>query len=201
MKKFLASFLAILSAVLLPAAASAHVVVKPDEVGVGAFQTFTTSVPNEKNVPVIALRLVIPSGLKEITPTVKPGWKVTTKKSGDEITEIDWSGGNIPVGMRDDFTFSAQAPAKTTALRWKAYQTYKNGTVVSWNQTPTSGEDDKSGGDKGPYSTTKVINDLDDSATVASANNSGSSTGSYILSGIALALAIVALVVKRKNQS
>ena len=198
MRRILASVLTFLSVLVLPAVASAHVVVKPNEVGVGAFQTFTTSVPNEKEVPVTALRLVIPAGLKEVSPTVKPGWDVTTKKSGDAVTEIAWNGGSIPSGMRDDFTFSAQAPAKSTTLQWKAYQTYKDGTVVSWDQTPTSGEDDDDGSDKGPYSTTKVVNDLNNNDTATDTTKSSSSTGAYILSGVALALAIVALVAKRK---
>ena len=39
---------------------SAHVSVRPEEVGIGTFQTFTVGVPNEKDSPTTALRLVIP---------------------------------------------------------------------------------------------------------------------------------------------
>jgi uncharacterized protein YcnI len=35
-------------------------VVKPNEVKVAAFQTFTMGVPNEKEIPTTAIRLVIP---------------------------------------------------------------------------------------------------------------------------------------------
>lgn len=195
MKKIIASMLMATAILVAPAAVSAHVVVTPKEVGVAAFQTFTMSVPNEKDVPVTSLRLAMPDGIKEVAPTVKPGWDITTKKSGDNVTEIDWTGGTIPAGMRDDFTFSAQAPAKTATLQWKAYQTYQDGTVVLWDQKPAGNADDE-GSANGPYSTTTVANDLENPATAPS--KSGNTTGAYVLSGVAIFLAIVALASKRK---
>ncbi len=147
----------------------AHVVVHPNEVGVGAFQTFTVGVPNEKDNPTIAVRLLIPEGLSSVTPNVKPGWKIDIKKTGDgdsaKVTEIDWTAGSIPAGGRDDFLFSAQVPAQASTLSWLAYQTYQNGEVVSWDQQPKTNmtdsqreEMEKTG--KGPYSETKIVNDL-----------------------------------------
>ncbi|HVO86567.1 MAG TPA: DUF1775 domain-containing protein [Candidatus Binatia bacterium] len=169
--------------------AMAHVIVTPSTVGVAAFQTFSVSVPTEKDTPTTALKLLIPSGLNEVTPTVKPGWQIDTKKSGDTVTEIDWTGGSIPVGLRDDFTFNAEAPANATELHWKAYQTYGDGSVVSWDATP-SGSDDATG-DQGPYSITKVVNDLGTSTTTSSTS---SNTLAYAISTAALAIAFVALV-------
>jgi uncharacterized protein YcnI len=70
-KKVLAG-LATMAAVfsLAVGVASAHVVVKPAEVGVAARQAFTVGVPNEKDVPVVKLRLVVPDGVKSVTPNV-----------------------------------------------------------------------------------------------------------------------------------
>ena len=136
---------------------SAHVVVKPSQVNVATFQTFSIGVPNEKDIAVTGLRLTIPSGLKDVTPTVKPGWTISTKTSGDDITEIDWTGGTVPAGLRDDFSFSAQAPDNTTTLNWKAYQTYADNTIVAWDQDPSS---IPSGQEGTPYSKTVVVNDL-----------------------------------------
>jgi uncharacterized protein YcnI len=154
--------------------AMAHVVVKPNEVGVAAFQTFTIGVPVERDIPTTQLRLVIPEGLNYVTPNVKQGWTIDIKKSGEgettRVTEITWSGGSIPAGQRDEFLFSAQVPAKETAIAWKAYQTYEDGEVVSWD----SSEDDIEAYQKAdvgkdthddpnapkPYSQTQVINDL-----------------------------------------
>ncbi len=174
--------------------ASAHVVVKPAEVGVGAYQTFTTSVPNEKDIPVTAMKLTIPAGLKSVTPTVKPGWTIDEVKDGSGedavVKEITWSGGTIPAGQRDDFTFSAQAPAKPTSVQWKAYQTYEDGTVVSWDQAPTKSDDDS--GDKGPYSVTKVVDDLTQTPAATTATTTKPVSNSR--TNLAITLSVVALL-------
>ena len=87
--------LATVIAVANPGLALAHVVVTPNEALTGAYETFTTSVPNEKDIPVTGVRLVIPDAIESVTPTVKPGWEIQTKKSGDKVTEINWTGGTI----------------------------------------------------------------------------------------------------------
>jgi uncharacterized protein YcnI len=181
----IASVLGIASPVL------AHVVVTPNSAETAAFQTFTVGVPSEKQVPTVAVRLTIPNGLLYVTPTVKPGWKITTKKSGDKVTEIMWSGGSIPVGQRDDFSFSAQLPEEAGTIAWKAYQTYSDGTTVSWDKDPETV--DQTGT---PYSVT-AINDIE--TQLAQSQSKGGKTTSGITktgstSGTALTLSIVALV-------
>ena len=178
--------------------ASAHVVVKPSSVGVASFQAFGTSVPNEKDVATTSLRLIVPYGLKYVSPTVKPGWTVTSKTSGTgesaTVTELDWNGGSIPAGQRDDFTFSAQAPAAPTTLMWKAYQSYANGQVISWDQAPDSKNLDSEG--VTPYSRTDVINDLAAPTSHPSAKPQ-SLAGAYALGGSALLVSIAALLRRR----
>jgi len=194
-KKWFASIIIAIAVLLMPAAAFAHVVVQPADVGIGKTQVFSISVPAEKTVPTIGLRIVLPSGLQEVTPTVKAGWQIQTKTSGTgdnaEVSEIDWTGGSIPPAQRDEFSFSAQVPGQPTTLQWKAYQTYQDSSIVSWDQTP-SGNDDASG-DKGPYSTTQVVDDLTRQANVTKTD-----AGPYILAGFAVVIAIGALLVKRK---
>ncbi len=189
----------------------AHVVVHPSQVGVAAFQEFTMSVPTEKDNPTIAIKLLIPEGLKMVTPNVKPGWTIREKKNGDGddaiVTEIEWTDGSIPPGQRDDFLFQAQVPAKATTLNWKAYQTYSDGSVVAWNHDPklSKGPDDDSA--PPPYSTTKVINDLTGSQneltmtnTSTMPNNSQNMNFPLELSIIALALSVVSLgIILRKR--
>lgn len=138
--------------------ASAHVVVRPNTVAPGAFQTFTVGVPNEKDMATTGLRLVIPEGLQFVSPTVKPGWTITVTKDGETVKEIAWTGGTVPVGQRDDFTFSAKAPAAEGELAWKAYQTYADGTVVAWDQPPAVADDhgETEEGADNPYSVTNV---------------------------------------------
>ncbi len=142
--------------------ASAHAVVKPGEAGVAEFQSFTLGVPSEKAQETVGVRLVMPEGLSHVTPVVKPGWEISVQKDDSgEVTELAWTGGSIPAGFRDDFSFSAKVPSEPTALVWKVYQTYADGSTVSWNQDPAADSDNESE-DTGPYSVTHVINDLAD---------------------------------------
>jgi len=192
----------IATVIAVPASASAHVVVRPNEVNVAAYQTFTVSVPNEKENLTTSVRIVIPDGVNNATPTVKPGWEIETKKTGDKVTEISWTGGAIPVGQRDDFTFSAQAPDKQSTIIWKAYQKYEDGTTVAWDQKPTDKQGDEDGA-KGPYSATDVVNDLKADESAGSSDDSEESsanvTGAYALAGVALAVAVISLTIKKRS--
>lgn len=174
----------VVAGLLIPGLAAAHVVVTPDQVGIGDTQIFTVSVPNEKTSAVTQVKLLLPSGLEEVAPIVKDGWTTTTTKQHDEVTALTWSQGTVPVGFDDNFSFRAQVPSRTTTLTWKAYQTYADGTTVAWDQAPTGrANDDDDGESTGPYSVTTVINDL--TAPKPSSSNN-------ILS---LAIAVVALII------
>ena len=166
--------------------ASAHVKVSPATAGVAAYQEFTVSVPVERDIPTTGIRLVIPSGLEYVTPNMKPGWTITTKKDGDVVSEITWSKGQIIPGLRDTFVFSAKTPATQGSLMWKAYQTYQDGTVVAWDADPNGIEESDT---KGPYSVTAIEDDLTQS-------DGGSSKG---MSVAALALATISLVLAGKR--
>lgn len=184
---------------------SAHVVVRPKEVAVAAFQTFTIGVPNEKDIPTVAVRLIIPEGLKYVSPNVKSGWKIDIKREGEgeeaRVTEISWTGGAIPTGQRDDFLFSAQAPSEETNLQWKAYQTYQNGETVAWDQKP--GEETE---DVTPYSETSVINDLTqvsvqkEKVNVISNFEIGKLNNAYVISILALLTAAGSVVLQLKKK-
>lgn len=175
----------------------AHVVVKPAEVGVGAFQTFSMGVPNEKDNPTVALTLTIPGGLNYVSPNVKPGWDIEIKKNGEgenaKVTEITWTGGAIPAAQRDDFVFSAQAPTEETTLKWKATQTYEDGETVSWTHEPSK---DHAENAPPPYSTTKVINDLKkDSETEQTKVEDDEELMQWLpaVSGLSLILSVIAI--------
>lgn len=166
----LASFALVLT---VHGTASAHVVVKPAEVVTAGFQTFTVSVPNEKDLPTTSVKLVLPVGLEHVSPTQKPGWSIEVERegSGEEamVKSINWGGNTVEAGFRDEFTFSAKVPAKPAELQWKAYQTYADGTVVAWDK---AGEDDRDqeGGNSGPFSVTKVVTDTDAAAATKKAD-------------------------------
>ncbi len=181
--------------------ATAHVTVKPAEVATAAFQVFTTSVPTELDQPTIKVRVVMPEGLGHVTPTVKPGWTIDTIESGEGedtvVDEIIWSGGGIPVGQRDEFSFSAQAPEAETTLQWKAYQTYADGTEVAWDQAPS--KDGHGDSAVKPLSETSVVDDL--VASGVSQTDNTSNTGSNNMTTVALALSVVALIISAYSLS
>ncbi len=158
-KLSLIGLLASVLALIFSATASAHVTVKPAEVVTAGFQTFTIGVPNEKNIPTTGIKLTIPDGLKHVSPTQKAGWEIQIEKQGEGesavVKSITWTGA-VNAGFRDEFTFSAQVPEKPTDLQWKAYQTYADGTVVSWDKSGDSGHDDEDS-NSGPFSVTKVV--------------------------------------------
>jgi uncharacterized protein YcnI len=145
--------------------ASAHVTVKPGEALTGAFQLYSVGVPVEKDVATTAVKLEMPKGMGHVMPTVKPGWAIDVQKegSGEEavVRAITWSGGSISAGLRDDFTFSAKNPESAVELRWKAYQTYADGSVVAWDLTedeqPKKADGSPDFSKSGPFSVTKVL--------------------------------------------
>jgi uncharacterized protein YcnI len=185
---------------LVPAIASAHVIVTPNTAGVGEELVFNVSCPNEQQTPIVKLTLDMPKGVSEVVPTEKDGWMITTTSNGStsdpEVTSITWTGttSTIPVGQREDFGFGAQVPGSATTLDWKAYQTYADGTIVHWDQTP-NGKSDDSVGDAGPYSVTKVTDDL--TATPAVTTKSSSNTLPLVISVIALLVGVYGLLRKK----
>ena len=191
-------FIPALAILAIPAVASAHVIVTPGQVGIGQELTFNVSVPNEQNTPVINLKLDIPNGVTNVVPTEKDGWTIQTATNGStsdpEITAITWTDGAIPVGQREDFSFGAQVPGSATQLDWKAYQTYGDGTVVHWDQTPNGSDD--SVGTAGPYSVTHVVNDL---TSTAGTSNSSSGTIALVVGLIALILSVGNFLYARKH--
>jgi len=107
----------------------------------------------------------MPPGLTDVVPNdASPNWTVSVVTGkNNSIKEIDWTNGNLPAGERTDFLFQAQVPSKPTTLDWKAYQTYSDGEVVSWDRPPVTMMNMSNMSDftkYGPYSTTQIINDL-----------------------------------------
>lgn len=173
--------------------ASAHVVVKPAEVLSAAFQTFTVSVPSEKDIATTSVKLMIPAGLKNVQPThMGSGWQIKVDKTGSgqnaAVKSITWSG-QIQPGFREDFTFAAQVPDKIGEINWKAYQTYADGTVVSWDKATGSGE----GSNSGPFSITKVVSETAADVAVRQANQAAADAKNAANTALYVAIAGVAV--------
>ena len=179
--------------------ASAHVVVKPAEVISAGFQTFTIGVPNEKDISTTSVKLIIPDGLKYVQPTQKEGWRIDIESEGAgldaTVKSITWSGNEVMPGFRDDFTFSGQVPENATTLQWKAYQTYADGTVVSWDKAASGDSHESKDENSGPFSVTNVVTETADNVALKSAEQSAvdaknaASTALYIaIAGVLVGL-------------
>ena len=195
-------------ALAFSATASAHVTVKPAEVVTAGFQTFTVSVPNEKDIPTTSIKLVMPTGLEHVSPTQKAGWQIDIEKEGEGesavVKSITWSGSTVGAGFRDDFTFSAKVPDNAAELQWKAYQAYSDGTGVSWDKAD-EGEHGELAANSGPFSVTKVVAETVQDAAVkkteqaaVDAKNSANTALYAAVAGVTIGLLGVYLATRRK---
>ena len=139
------------------APAWAHVVVSPEEVRAGDYETLTVSVPTEKEIPTTEIRIEVPEGflLSGVQPV--PGWEYSFEEDGGVVTAVTFSGGEIRPREFQQFLVQAQAPEEPGEYPWKAIQTYEDGSVVEWVGAPESEEPASvievvSGGSKSPTS-------------------------------------------------
>jgi len=146
-------------ALLVPAAAQAHVSLHPNEVPTGSFATLDIRVPNEmESTNTVKLAVQVPPGFLDISTEYMPGWasKVLTSKLAkpvqtddgevtEQVREIVWTGdgkqGLIPPGQFLNFPISTEIPGKAgEELTFKVLQYYDNGEVVRWIGGPSSEE-------------------------------------------------------------
>jgi periplasmic copper chaperone A len=146
-------------ALLVPAAAQAHVSLHPNEVPSGSFATLDIRVPNEmESANTVKLAVQVPPGFLDISTGYMPGWtsKVLTSKLAkpvqtddgevtEQVREIVWTGdgkqGVIPPGQFLNFPISTEIPGKKgEELTFKILQYYDNGEVVRWIGSPDSEE-------------------------------------------------------------
>ena len=122
------------------APAWAHVVVSPEEVAAGDYETLTVSVPTEKEVPTTEIRVEVPGGftLSGVQPV--PGWEHAFEEDGGVVTAVTWSGGEIGPREFQQFLVQAQAPEEPGEYPWRAFQTYGDGSVVGWTGPPDAEE-------------------------------------------------------------
>lgn len=101
--------------------AYAHVSLQTKQAPIAGPYTAVLSVPHGCNgSPTTKIRVRIPPGVVDVEPRVQPGWTVETVKadysqpytrSGASVTtgvkEVIWSGGPLPDGQKETFTFLA----------------------------------------------------------------------------------------------
>ena len=202
MKKF--SLLAVLAAVFatavaLAAPASAHVTVNSPGATAGGYAVLTFRVPTESDTASTTKLAVSVPKFQSVSVQRVAGWTYSVKKSGDTVTEIDWTADGadnaIKPGEFGQFPISVGPLPKTKSVSFGAIQTYSDGSVVQWNQTAAAGSDTEP---EHPKPT--LVLAAADTTTASSSSSSdssdkddSSSTAPTILSIIALVLAAGAL--------
>ncbi|MFD0678889.1 MULTISPECIES: YcnI family copper-binding membrane protein [unclassified Paenibacillus] len=150
--------------------ASAHVTVLPKEAVQGSYEKFAVRVPSEKDIPTVKVEVKFPLDAVSVSRfEPKPGWKYElTKDASGKITGVIWTatGEGLSSTEFGEFYMQGKVADAATAISWKAYQTYKDGSVVEW-----VGAD---GSDK-PASVTKVT-PKPSGATADSHGNTNAST-------------------------
>jgi uncharacterized protein YcnI len=116
-----------LAAILFAATpALAHVELQADQAPAGSSYRAVLMVPHGcAGAATTGLRVQIPEGVMAVKPMAKPGWKIALKTGKlaqpieiegetitEAVTEIDWSGGNLPDAFYDEFVFVGTLPDK-----------------------------------------------------------------------------------------
>ena len=126
----------VLSAMLaVSTPAWAHVVVSPEVVTAGDYETLTVSVPTEKEIPTTKIRVEVPEGflLSGCSPC-RMGAQFRGGRRCCEGCDLLWRGDTLSEFQQ--FLLQAQAPDKPGEYPWKAIQTYKDGSVAEWTGPP-----------------------------------------------------------------
>lgn len=115
--------------------ASAHVTVLPNESTQGKYEVFTLRVPTEKEIATVKVEVKFPAGVTVSRFEPKFGWKYDVTKDGSgKITSVVWTATGEGFGATEfgEFKMSGKVENDAKDLSWKAYQTYKDGSVVEW---------------------------------------------------------------------
>lgn len=149
---------AVVSLVAAAAVASAHVTVNPNTAQQGSYTKVSFRVPNEEkdqSTTVVEVDLPVDHPIASVSVKPVPGWTATVTTSalatpiktddGDvtqAVTKIVWAGGKIDPGQFQEFDVSlGPLPKDTEQLVFKALQTYSDGSVVRWIDTPAAGQE------------------------------------------------------------
>lgn len=149
---------AILAASLAFAAAPAfaHVTLEKGEAAVGSTYKAVLRLPHgcDGNATT-SVRVKIPEGLISVKPMPHAGWELSTVKGpyqntyelfgskvSEGVTEITWSGGNLPDAYYDEFVFRgtlASTLEAGTTLYFPVIQTCATGEEA-WIEIPVEGQ-------------------------------------------------------------
>ncbi|MDR6553716.1 YcnI family protein [Paenibacillus qinlingensis] len=195
-----------IASMLLVGIASAHVTVYPKEATQGSYEVFTVRVPSEKDSATVKVEVKFPLDSVAVSRfEPKAGWKYDiAKDAAGKITGVTWTATGDGLGATEfgDFSMQGKVADAATQIIWKAYQTYKDGSVVEWvgangSDKPASVTTVKA---KAAAGATTDSHGNVTAGTAAAGDSSESNTSLYLsIAGLVLGAAalIVALVRKR----
>jgi uncharacterized protein YcnI len=193
----------------------AHVVVSPDEVPAGDYQVLTVRAPTERDdASTTEIRVEVPEGFTVVGVQPVPGWESEFEEEGGVVTAVTWSGGEIRPREFQEFPMQARTPEETGEYAWKAYQTYDSGEVVEWVGPPEEAGHEEGGEEpaEDPASVVAVVAPGTAGDEPAPAPKDGPAStpetgiaatpivalGGLVLGALALVVAVVALLTRRK---
>src|SRR3974377_678398 len=144
----------IAAAAALPASAAfAHITLENQQSPVGASYKAVLRVPHGcAGSATTAIKVRIPEGFADVKPMPKPGWKLEVPRGKYEaptrvrgvsvnegVTEVDWSGGNLPDAYYDEFVLTGYVGDEAKAgdiMYFRVVQECEKG-VNRWIEIPT----------------------------------------------------------------
>lgn len=123
--------------------ASAHVSVNAPGATQGGYDVLTFRVPTESETAGTTKLTVQLPGLRSARTEPLPGWQSTVTKDPASAlaTEVTWTadpGVAVGPGQFAEFRISAGPLPESETVEFPTSQTYSDGTVVNWDQRPTS---------------------------------------------------------------
>ncbi len=134
-KRYLASA-TILGIFLGVGSAFAHVTISPTESSTGTTETYTMNVPTERDTATVRIEATFPMGMTVSDFESKTGWAVEPEINAEgHVVSAVWSGGSIPPGQAEQFSFTARNPGAATTLMWQVVQIHADGSIGEWGRT------------------------------------------------------------------
>ncbi|KNY07326.1 YcnI family copper-binding membrane protein [Microbacterium sp. GCS4] len=131
-------------ALAVPAMASAHVTVSPDELAAGDHGTLTFAFSHGcEDSPTTALRITMPEGLASVAPTIDPNWTIDVERGDDGLVSAVTYTAVAPVanGLRGAVTLGVGLDDSTPdTLVFPVVQSCVVGST-EWTQVAEDGED------------------------------------------------------------
>jgi uncharacterized protein YcnI len=139
-------------------AASAHITLETQEAAAGSTYKAVLRVPHGcEGKATTAVRVKIPEGFIAVKPMPKPGWQLETVKGKyaksyelwgeavtDGVTEVNWSGGDLPDEFYDEFVFRGTLTGELPAGEKMYFPVVQECGAATdrWIEIPAAGQDE-----------------------------------------------------------